>query len=45
MADVLQGAHDPSPILTNTVDLDGVPEGGEARDEREAVNAMVRIET
>ncbi|ESP87020.1 zinc-dependent alcohol dehydrogenase family protein [Candidatus Halobonum tyrrellensis] len=44
MADVLQGTLDPSPIFTKTVDLDGVPEGYEAMDEREAVKVMVRID-
>jgi len=44
MADVLQGTLDPSPIFTKTVDLDGVPEGYEAMDEREAVKVMVKID-
>lgn len=43
MADVLQGALDPSPIFTDTVDLDGVPEGYQAMDEREAVKVMVKV--
>lgn len=42
MADVLQGTLDPSPIFTKTVDLDGVPEGYRAMDEREAVKVMVK---
>jgi alcohol dehydrogenase len=42
MADVLGGTLDPSPIFTKTVDLDGVPEGYRAMDEREAVKVMVR---
>ncbi|MEE6210690.1 zinc-dependent alcohol dehydrogenase family protein [Salarchaeum sp. III] len=42
MADVLQGTLDPSPIFTKTVDLDGVPEGYEAMDEREAVKVLVK---
>jgi alcohol dehydrogenase len=44
MADVLQGTLDPSPIFTKTVDLDGVPEGYEAMDEREAIKVMVRVD-
>ncbi|MCU4800292.1 zinc-dependent alcohol dehydrogenase family protein [Halobacteria archaeon HArc-gm2] len=44
MADVLQGTLDPSPIFTKTVDLDGVPEGYEAMDQREAIKVMVRVE-
>jgi alcohol dehydrogenase len=44
MADVLQGTLDPSPIFTKTVDLDGVPEGYEAMDEREAVKVMVKVD-
>ena len=42
MADVLQGTLDPSPIFTKTVDLDGVPEGYAAMDNREAVKVLVR---
>ncbi|MFB6105879.1 MAG: zinc-dependent alcohol dehydrogenase family protein [Halobacteriaceae archaeon] len=42
MADVLQGTLDPSPVFTKTVDLDGVPEGYRAMDEREAVKVLVR---
>lgn len=44
MADVLQGTLDPSPIFTKTVDLDGVPEGYRAMDEREAVKIMVKLD-
>ena len=43
MADVLQGTLDPSPIFTKTVDLDGVPEGYRAMDEREAIKVLVRL--
>ena len=43
MADVLGGTLDPSPIFTKTVDLDGVPEGYAAMDEREAIKTLVRI--
>mgnify|MGYP002761188201 CR=1 FL=1 len=42
MADVLQGTLDPSPIFTKTVDLDGVPEGYAAMDNREAVKVLVK---
>ena len=41
MADVLQGTLDPSPVFTKTVDLDGVPEGYRAMDEREAIKVLV----
>jgi alcohol dehydrogenase len=43
MADVLQGTLDPSPVFTKTVDLDGVPEGYRAMDEREEVKVMVKL--
>jgi alcohol dehydrogenase len=43
MADVLGGTLDPSPIFTKTVDLDGVPEGYRAMDQREAIKVMVRL--
>ncbi|MFQ3475372.1 zinc-dependent alcohol dehydrogenase family protein [Halonotius sp. F2-221B] len=42
MADVLQGTLDPSPIFTKEVDLDGVPEGYAAMDDREAVKVLVK---
>ena len=42
MADVLQGTLDPSPVFTKTVDLDGVPKGYRAMDEREAVKVLVK---
>lgn len=44
VADVLQGTLDPSPIFTKTVDLDGVPDGYEAMDEREAVKVLVKVD-
>ncbi|GAB3685218.1 zinc-dependent alcohol dehydrogenase family protein [Salinarchaeum chitinilyticum] len=44
MADVLQGTLDPSPIFTKTVDLDGVPEGYQAMDERDAIKVMVKLD-
>jgi alcohol dehydrogenase len=43
MADVLQGTLDPAPIFTKTVDLDSVPEGYRAMDEREAIKVLVRV--
>jgi alcohol dehydrogenase len=43
MADVLQGTLDPAPVFTKTVDLDGVPEGYRAMDEREAIKVMVKV--
>ena len=43
LADVLQGTLDPSPIFTETVDLEGVPEGYRLMDEREAIKVMVRL--
>ena len=42
MADVLQGTLDPSPVFTETVDLEGVPEGYRAMHEREAVKVLVK---
>ncbi|GGL65723.1 zinc-dependent alcohol dehydrogenase family protein [Halocalculus aciditolerans] len=44
MADVLQGTLDPSPVFTKTVDLDGVPDGYAAMDERDAVKVMVKLD-
>ena len=44
VSDVLQGTLDPSPIFTETVDLDGVPEGYRMMDEREAVKVMVKLD-
>ncbi|PSQ30625.1 IMP dehydrogenase [Halobacteriales archaeon SW_6_65_46] len=43
MADVLQGTLDPAPVFTKTVDLDGVPAGYEAMDERDAVKVFVDL--
>jgi len=40
--DVLGGTLDPSPIFTETVDLDGVPDGYRAMDEREAIKVLVK---
>lgn len=42
LADVIGGNLDPSPIFTKTVDLDGVPEGYRAMDEREAIKVLVK---
>ncbi|PSP61599.1 IMP dehydrogenase [Halobacteriales archaeon QH_8_67_36] len=43
LADVLQGTLDPSPVFTKTVDLDGVPEGYRAMDERNAIKVLVTV--
>ncbi len=42
LADVLAGRLDPSPVLDLTVDLDGVPAGYAAMDQRTAMKVMVR---
>ncbi|WP_135667408.1 zinc-dependent alcohol dehydrogenase family protein [Halorhabdus rudnickae] len=42
LADVIGGTLDPSPIFTKTVDLDGVPDGYQAMDEREAIKVLVK---
>ncbi|AOW80958.1 IMP dehydrogenase [Halodesulfurarchaeum formicicum] len=42
MADVVGGTLDPAPIFTKTVDLDGVPEGYRAMDDREAIKVLVK---
>ncbi|MFT4945741.1 MAG: alcohol dehydrogenase [Halovenus sp.] len=42
MDDVLAGTLDPSPVFTKTVDLDGVPAGYRAMDEREDVKVMIK---
>jgi threonine dehydrogenase-like Zn-dependent dehydrogenase len=42
LQDVIAGKLDPSPVLDMTVDLDGVPAGYEAMDERAAIKVMVR---
>ncbi len=43
LPEVLAGTLDPSPVLDLTVDLDGVPAGYAAMDERRALKALVRI--
>lgn len=43
LADVLSGALDPSPVLDRTVDLEGVPEGYAAMDERRSIKVLVRV--
>lgn len=40
--DVLAGTLDPGPVLTFDVDLDGLPKGYEAMDQRTALKVMVR---
>ena len=42
MDDVLAGTLDPSPVFTKTVDLDGVPAGYRAMDEREDIKVIVK---
>jgi alcohol dehydrogenase len=42
MADVLGGTLDPSPVFDMTVDLDGVPDGYRAMDQREALKVLVK---
>src|SRR5258707_1533080 len=42
LADVLAGRLDPSAVLDLTVDLDGVPSGYAAMDQRKALKVMVR---
>jgi threonine dehydrogenase-like Zn-dependent dehydrogenase len=42
LEDVVAGRLDPAPVLDMTVDLDGVPDGYKAMDEREAIKVMVR---
>lgn len=41
MADVLNGTIDPSPVFDMTVDLERVPEGYAAMDERRALKVLV----
>ena len=43
MDDVLAGTLDPSPVFDMTVDLDGVPEGYAARDERRALKVLIEV--
>jgi threonine dehydrogenase-like Zn-dependent dehydrogenase len=41
--DVVAGRLDPSPVLDLTVDLDGVPDGYKAMDERTATKVIVKL--
>jgi threonine dehydrogenase-like Zn-dependent dehydrogenase len=43
LADVVAGKLDPSPVLDLTVDLDGVPKGYAAMDERTATKVMAKL--
>lgn len=43
LADVVAGKLDPSPVLDLTVDLDGVPKGYAAMDQRTATKVMVKL--
>ena len=42
LADVVGGTLDPAPVFTETVDLDGVPEGYEMMANREALKVLVK---
>lgn len=42
LKDVLAGKLDPAPVLDMTVNLDGVPAGYKAMDQREAIKVMVK---
>lgn len=43
LTDVLAGKIDPSPVLDLTVDLDGVPAGYAAMNDRQAIKVMIKI--
>lgn len=43
MDDVLAGTLDPTPVFDMTVDLDGIPEGYVAMDERRALKVLVKV--
>lgn len=43
MEDILDGRLDPSPVLDMTVDLDGIPEGYAAMDQRRALKVLIEI--
>jgi threonine dehydrogenase-like Zn-dependent dehydrogenase len=43
LADVLAGKLDPGPVLDLAVDLNGVPEGYRAMDERRAIKVLVQV--
>jgi threonine dehydrogenase-like Zn-dependent dehydrogenase len=43
MQSILDGKIDPSPVLDMTVDLDGVPAGYAAMDDRSAIKVMVKL--
>ena len=43
LADVLAGKLDPGPVLDLSVDLDGVPRGYQAMDERSSTKVMVKL--
>ena len=45
LADVAAGRLDPSPVLDRTVDLDGVPAGYAAMDDRTAIKVLVELGT
>ena len=43
MRGVLAGKLDPSPVFDMTVDLEGIPEGYAAMDERRALKVFVKM--
>jgi threonine dehydrogenase-like Zn-dependent dehydrogenase len=43
LSDVLAGKIDPSPVLDLSVDLEGVPSGYKAMNDREAIKVMVKL--
>ncbi len=43
LADIVAGKLDPTPVLDHTVNLDGVPSGYAAMDNREAIKVMVQL--
>jgi threonine dehydrogenase-like Zn-dependent dehydrogenase len=43
MDDVLAGTLDPSPVFDMTVDLDGIPDGYAAMDERRALKVLIKV--
>lgn len=43
MKDIIAGKFDPSPVFDMTVDLDGVPKGYAAMDQRKALKVLVKL--
>ena len=42
LPDVLEGSIEPGRVFDRTVDLDGVPDGYRAMDDREAIKVLVK---